>query len=104
MLGCPVYSVGSEISTQETALCAKAREIVGRKLRYYESAIQEAVATGAIEPCDPVQKALALVGLIEGLVGYARMMNDPEALRELPVMGLELLKAKPAAPAELSRT
>jgi TetR/AcrR family transcriptional repressor of nem operon len=101
VLGCPVCSVGSEISTQEPALCAKAREIVGRKLRYYESAIRDAVTAGVIEPCDPAQKALALIGLLEGLVGYARMMNDPEALRELPAMGLELLKAKPAATAAL---
>ncbi len=101
VLGCPVCSVGSEISTEEIDVSAKVREIMSRKRRYYESAIRDAIAEGAIEPCDPAQKALALVGLIEGLVSQARIMNDPEVLRELPAMALGLLgaKTKPTAPA-----
>src|ERR1051326_4776013 len=38
VIGCPVCSVGSEVSTQEVDLSAKIREIVARKRRYYESA------------------------------------------------------------------
>jgi TetR/AcrR family transcriptional regulator, transcriptional repressor for nem operon len=90
VLGCPVCSVGSEVSTQEVDVSAKVREIMGRKREYYESAIRDAVAKGLIPPCDPARKTMALVGLIEGLVSQARIMNDPELLRELPatVMGL----------------
>ncbi len=94
VLGCPVCSVGSEVSTQEIDLSAKIREIMARKRRYYESAIRDAVAEGLIEPCDPAQKALALVGLIEGLVSQSRIMNDPEVLRELPSMAIGLLRLK----------
>lgn len=94
VLGCPVCSVGSEISTQEVDVNAKVREIFARKHRYYESAIRDAVAKGEIEPCDPAQKAAALAGLIEGLVSQARIMNDPEVTRCLPAMGLGLLGAK----------
>jgi TetR/AcrR family transcriptional regulator, transcriptional repressor for nem operon len=94
VLGCPVFSVGSEISTQEVDVGAKVREIVSRKRRYVESAIRDAVADGSIEPCDPVQKALALACLVEGTVGQARIMNDPELLKNLPAMGMDLLRAR----------
>lgn len=97
VLGCPVCSVGSEVSTHEIDLSAKIREIMARKRRYYESAIRDAVAEGLIEPCDPAQKTLALVGLIEGLVSQSRIMNDPEVLRELPAMANGLLRIKPTA-------
>lgn len=102
VLGCPVCSVGSEISTEEIDVSAKVREIMSRKRRYYESAIRDAIAEGVIGPCDAAQKALALVGLIEGLVSQARIMNDPEVLRELPAMALGLLGAKPKAAAPVS--
>jgi TetR/AcrR family transcriptional repressor of nem operon len=72
--------------------------MLGRKRRYYESVIRDALAEGSIEPCDPAQKATALIGLIEGLVGQARIMNDPEILRNLPAMSLELLRAKKPVP------
>ncbi len=99
VLGCPVCSVGSEVSTCEVNLSTKIREIMARKRRYYESAIRDAVAEGVIEPCDPAQKALALAGLIEGLVSQSRIMNDPEVLRELPSMALGLLRVKTTAAA-----
>lgn len=94
VLGCPVCSLGSEISTQEIDVGAKVREIVTRKRRYLESAIRDAVAEGAIEPCDPAQKALALTCLIEGTVSQARIMNDPEVLRTLPTMAIDLLRVR----------
>jgi TetR/AcrR family transcriptional repressor of nem operon len=97
VLGCPVCSVGSEISTQEVDVAAVVRDIVTRKRRYFESAIRDAVAQGAIEPCDPVEESIALVALIEGLVSQARIMNDPEVLRRMPAMALGLLRAKVGA-------
>lgn len=99
VLGCPVFSVGCEVSTQEVDVGAKVREIVGRKRKYLESAIRDAVAEGSIEPCDPVQKAVALTCMMEGAIGQARIMNDPEPLRNLPAMGLDLLRVKSAAAA-----
>ena len=101
VLGCPVCSVGSEVSTQEIDLSAKIREIVSRKRRYYESAIRDAMAEGSIGQGDPAQKAMALACLIEGAVSQARIMNDPELLKPLPVAMLALLDAKShsAAPA-----
>ena len=94
VLGCPIVSVGSETSTHEADINGKIREILNRKRRYYESAIRDAAAEGAIEPCDAAQKAIALAGLIEGIVCQCRIMNDPEVARNLPELGLRLLGAK----------
>jgi TetR/AcrR family transcriptional repressor of nem operon len=97
VLGCPICSVGSEVSTQEIDVSATIREILARKQRYYESAIRDAVAAGAIEPCNAPLMTVALVGLIDGVVSQSRIMNDPELLRELPTMALGLLRAKKSA-------
>lgn len=94
VLGCPVVSLGSETSTQEVDVNGKIREILNRKRRYYESAIRDALAEGAIDPCDAAEKANALAGLIEGIVCQCRIMNDPEVARGLPEMGLRLLGAR----------
>ncbi len=92
VLGCPACSIGSEVSTHEINVTDKIREIMMRKRRYYESAIRDAVAEGVIEPCDPAQKTVALVALIDGLLSQSRIMNDPEPLRSLPAMALDLLR------------
>jgi TetR/AcrR family transcriptional regulator, transcriptional repressor for nem operon len=99
VLGCPVWSVGSEVSTQEVDVSAKVREILSRKRRYYESAIRDAIAEGTMEAGDPAQKALGLASLIEGAVSQARIMNDPEVLRNLAATALSLLRVKSASAA-----
>lgn len=100
VLGCPVCSLGSEISTRDEKLGAKVREICGRKRLYFESAIRDAVAEGSIEPCDPAEKAASLTGLVEGVLVQSRIMNDTGIIRRLPGMVGDLLRPKPAqAPA-----
>lgn len=99
VLGCPVCSVGSEVSTSEVDVAAKIREVMSRKRRYYESTIRDAISEGAMEPCDPAQATCALVALIDGLVSQSRIMNDPEPLRDLPKMALSLLRVKTPVPA-----
>jgi TetR/AcrR family transcriptional repressor of nem operon len=97
VLGCPACSVGSEVSTVEVEVNAKARELMSRKRRYYESAIRDAMAEGAMEPGDASQKAQALACLIEGAVTQARIMNDVESLKTLPATALDLLRLKTPA-------
>jgi len=102
MIGCPVASVGSEMGTQECNICSKIREILGRKRRYVESTIREAMADGSIEAGDPVKRTVVLISFIEGMMLQARTMNDPEILKDLHEMGLEILRVKP--PAKATRT
>jgi TetR/AcrR family transcriptional regulator, transcriptional repressor for nem operon len=99
VLGCPVASVGSETCTcnEEQAVGDKIREMFGRKRRYYESAIRDALADGSIEPGDAALKAQALTSVIEGTLSQARILNDPEIIRGLPEMALRVLGAKSLA-------
>ncbi|MBC8009895.1 MAG: TetR/AcrR family transcriptional regulator [Burkholderiales bacterium] len=94
VLGCPVCSMGNEVCTNQEVVSAAIREIFVRKRRYYESAIRDSIAAGVMDPCDPAEKATALFGLVDGLIGQARIMNDIKILNHLPQLGLELLKIK----------
>ncbi len=97
VLGCPLCSVGSEVSTQEVKLSEKIRDILARKRRYWESALRDAVAEGLIEPCDPVAKAACLSALVEGIVSQARIMNDQSLMKPLPQIALEYLRPRTPA-------
>ena len=97
VLGCPIGSVGSEVSTQEADVSAKIRDIVALKRRYFESAIRDAMAEGSLERGDPAQKARSLEFLVQGALGDARIMNNAEVLRDLPSVALEVLKARTEA-------
>ena len=99
VLGCPVMSVGSETCTcdEESAVGNKIRELFSRKRRYYESAIRDAIADGSIEAGDPIEKATAVAGLIEGILTQARILNNPEVLRALPDLAMRILGAKTPA-------
>lgn len=99
VLGCPLCSLGNEVCVCEQTVSNTIRDLFARKRRYYESAIRDALAAGAIEPCDPAEKATALFALFNGLVSQARIMNDVKLLNYIPPLGMELLKFKSPVPA-----
>ena len=103
VLGCPIGSVGSEVSTREHDVNAKVREIAARKQRYFESAIRDAIAEGSIEPGDAKQKAQTLLFLIQGALSEARIMNNAELLRNLPATVFQMLRAKSASAVAAAR-
>lgn len=96
VLGCPCFSIGTEISTQNEKLRAKTQEILQIQLRYLESAIRDAQAEGSVPPGDATMKAKCLFALFEGCMGQARIQNDLEFLRSLPEVTLDFLGAKRA--------
>lgn len=98
VLGCPVCSMGNEVCTNQDVVSAAIREIFVRKRRYYESAIRDSIAAGVMAPCDPAEKATALFGLVDGLIGQARIMNDINIIHHLPQLGLDLLKIRTPVP------
>jgi TetR/AcrR family transcriptional repressor of nem operon len=83
VLGCLHASIGTECAQQSPAIEAKVQEILTTYLRYYESALREAKATGAVKIKDPVEAARALFALMEGVLGQARIRNDVELVRPL---------------------
>src|SRR5690348_4178522 len=82
VLGCPLFSLGAEVCTQESALQKKIEEILNYKRKYLELAIRDAHAAGLIQAPDPAAKAGMLHAYCEGLLTQARIENDVEILRD----------------------
>jgi TetR/AcrR family transcriptional repressor of nem operon len=95
VLGCPLFALGSEVSTQEKVLREKVQEILERKARYFESAIRDAHAQGLIVAPDAKAKAKALFACFQGTLTQARIQNNVELLREFKAIALDFLGAKP---------
>jgi len=101
VLGCPLFSLGAEVSTQEDKLQKKIQEILDCKRRYLESAIREAHALGMINAPDPPAKARTLFAFYQGLVTQARIENDLNVLNDAmrgtyDVLGVKELEPVPA--------
>jgi TetR/AcrR family transcriptional repressor of nem operon len=84
VLGCPLFTLGSEVSTQEQKLRAKVQEMLEQHRKYFESAIRDAHAAGLIDAPDAAGKARMILAYYEGLLTQARIQNNAEVLRELP--------------------
>jgi TetR/AcrR family transcriptional repressor of nem operon len=99
VLGCFHNSVGSECIQASPAIAVKVQWVISLYLLYLESALRDAQAAGVVRPGDPAADARTLFAFVEGALAQARIHDDPELLRELPVSGLALFGvAAPAAP------
>jgi TetR/AcrR family transcriptional repressor of nem operon len=84
VLGCPVHSLGAEVSTWEGVLQAKIKEAICQHHRYFESALRDAAAAGQIpKRPDPSARARIISAYIEGLLMHARILNDLSVLKEM---------------------
>ena len=99
VLGCPLFTLGSEISTQEAQLQKKVQEILDQKLKYLESAIRDAHAAGLIHAPDAAAKAKMLFAYYQGLYTQARIHNDLNVLADAIRGTFELLGVREAEPA-----
>ena len=95
VLGCPLCTLGTEISTQEKGLQKKIQQIMAYGLTYIETAIRDAHAAGLIRAPDARAKANVLHAYHLGLLTQARIQNDLEVLADLTSTTFELLGAKP---------
>ncbi len=94
VLGCPLFSVGAEVSTQEDALQKKIQEILEYKRAYLETVIRDAEAAGIICVPDAAAKSRALAAYYEGVLTQARIQNDLAILREAIRGAFDLLGVK----------
>lgn len=99
VLGCPLFSVGAEVSTQEEGLQKKIQEILEYKRKYLETAIRDASAAGLIEVPDAEGKSRVLFAYYQGLATQARIQNKLEVLRDALNGSYALLGMKESAPA-----
>ena len=99
VLGCPLYTLGSEVSTQEQALRARVLEIIESHRRYLESAIRDAAKDGLLQVGDPAVASRSLFAYYEGVLTQARISNDLAPLKEAWGGTLRLLGIKETATA-----
>lgn len=97
VLGCPLFTLGSEICTQDDdRLRALVRDILVTGGGYFESALRDAQAAGEIDGTDIPLKARQLWAFYEGTLTRARIENNPELLRNLTSDAMALVGARPA--------
>ena len=101
VLGCPLFTLGAEVSTHDEKLRKKIQDILEHYGKYFETAIRDAHAAGLINAPDAALKARVIRAYFEGLLTQARIQNDVEVLREMPkgvmsILGAEEKEAVPA--------
>jgi len=96
VLGCPLFSLGSEVSTQEDRLQKKVQEMLDYKRRYLETAIRDAHAGGLIHAPDAAAKSRTLFAYYQGLLTQARIQNNLDVLKDAITGTYELLGVKDA--------
>lgn len=104
VLGCPLFALGAEVSTQEKRLQKKIEEMLGYKRMYLESAIRDAHAAGLISCPDAEQKARVLYTFYQGLLTEARIRNDLEVLRDAGRGALQILGVAEEKRAKAAKT
>ena len=101
VVGCALYSVGSEVSAQNPKIRAKIRQLVRRYLKYFEAALEDLHAEGRIRAGDFAAKARALFNYHEGVLAQARINDDLSIVRDvrrgLHLIGLEEPAKRPRA-------
>jgi TetR/AcrR family transcriptional repressor of nem operon len=96
VLGCPLFTLGCEVSAQDQLIRAKVEEVLGQYTKYFESAIRDAAAAGLIRAPDAEAKARMLFAYFEGVLTQARIQNNPELLQEVQTGFMEILGSRRA--------
>jgi TetR/AcrR family transcriptional repressor of nem operon len=97
ILGCPLFTLSSEICTQERRLQPLIAGILGTLVAYFEEAIRQAQASGAIEGKNAELKARLFWSFYEGTLTRARIENNPDLVRGLRMDAMALLGVQPCA-------
>jgi TetR/AcrR family transcriptional repressor of nem operon len=96
VLGCPLFTLGSEICTQDERLRSLIQEILSVGANFFEEAIREAHTSGEIKSANPSTMARLLWAFYEGTLTRARIENNPELIRNLCSDAMQLIGALPA--------
>lgn len=99
VLGCPLFTLGCEISTQDPRICGAVQSILQQYQKYVESTIRDAHGLGLISAPNAAAKAKCLFSYFEGALVQARIQNDVEPLKDLYSTSLEILGARSAVAA-----
>jgi TetR/AcrR family transcriptional repressor of nem operon len=91
VLGCPLFTLGAEVSTLDQAIRAKVEEILGEHVKYLTSAVRDAQAGQLIRSGNAEEKAQTIFTCYQGTMMLARIQNDLEPLRRLTDQVFDML-------------
>jgi TetR/AcrR family transcriptional repressor of nem operon len=95
--GCPLFTLGAEIATQDEVIRALVQNILDAGQDYFEGALRDAQDAGLIDRATNARvKARQLLAFYEGSLTMARVTNSPETLRQLKDDVLDFLGASRA--------
>ena len=95
VLGCPVFTLGSEIFSQDDRILSVIQEVLSTGTRLFEQAIREAQARGEVAKGDAALKGRFLWAFYEGSLTRARIENNLDLIRNLSAEAMELIGACP---------
>ena len=97
MAGCPFFTCGGQVGVGEEKVRQASLEMAGNGHRYYVALVRSLKAEGALEDDpDPDLTARMLFQFLQGLLIYARVMNDGVSIEpDLRVGFYRLLALKP---------
>jgi TetR/AcrR family transcriptional repressor of nem operon len=95
VLGCPIFTLGSEICTQDERILSLVQEILTTGACYFEAVVRDAQALGQVDGKNSALKGRLLWAFYEGTLTRARIENNPDLLRNLSADALELIGARP---------
>jgi TetR/AcrR family transcriptional repressor of nem operon len=99
ILGWPFFTLGCELGAREPAIARRLCDVESAEHRYFESAIRDAIAQEIIEPCVARAEAISLRAAVAGILGRARILDEPEELTTLTALPITILRLKPAGKA-----
>jgi TetR/AcrR family transcriptional repressor of nem operon len=97
--GCPFGNLAAELGTQDAVIRDKVREVFAGYGAYFERALHEAQAAGAIGPLDVPAAAQTLLAYFEGALLLAKTYNDATMIARLGRDAVNLITGRGAAPA-----
>ena len=100
VLGCPLCTLGTEVSNQEKGLQRQIQEIMARGERYLETALRDAHAAGLLDAPDAPGLAKVIHAFHLGLLTQARIRNDLGVLRDMTASTFAILRLPPPAAAK----
>lgn len=97
--GCPYASVATESAGVDQRVRAHCEKLMTTGLKYFESAISDAIRAGQVTVKDPARAAQRIFSISTGVVVQAKAQNNLELLRDLEPAIMEYLGAKTAVAA-----
>lgn len=89
--GCPFSNVGSELSTRDEKLRKKSAEMIECGMPYLERAISDAVRMKLLPKRNVREAAEDIAACVLGQMLHAKILNEPEMLRDLDRLVMQQL-------------